>query len=549
MICKKRHPEVNFFLGDQCEDAAPGSEIPLSFRNLASKPTSLDGDATLPEAVAHEGSVPEGLLDTLRDGVVVVDKDRRIKYVNASYYTQFGVTPDDIKPGDELRLVFSKMAARGQLGSTGRGNEEAFVQERLKRWGSEEGRVERRFLDNGRILDIYRSMTLGDDIISVHVDVTAAVRSEQEVERQRVYMASLLEHMSDGLALLDGNGCFAMYNQQFLDLYNIESKAVHPGMEYGEFVNQLGDLRDLAPSEREAELKLRKAFAFDPAITNVQRKLSDGRTLNINKTSLPGGGFVMTTRDITNQLRREEELLAARLQAEDSARSKSEFVARMSHEMRTPLNGILGVAALLGRMKLEKKPTDLIKVVTASGKVLLRLIDDILDLSRIDAETFQVVEEKFKLDDVISECIGTIEPSVRERKLKVKYPKDLSHIPPLRGDMIRIKQILLNLLTNAVKFTEKGEITVVLDHETGPEGMTLTLSVADTGVGIAQAELDQIFDRFYQIDGTVTRRFGGAGLGLAITRKLVDAMGGAIQVKSELGKGTTFYVRLTLELA
>ena len=221
----------------------------------------------------------------------------------------------------------------------------------------------------------------------------------------------------------------------------------------------------------------------------------------------------------------------------------------MSHEMRTPLNGILGVAALLGRMKLEKKQSDLIKVVSASGKVLLRLIDDILDLSRIDAETFQVVEEKFKLDDVISECIGTVEPSLREKKLKISYPKDLSHIPPLRGDMIRIKQILPNLLTNAVKFTEKGQITVELDHETEVAGMTLTLSVADTGVGIAQAELDQIFDRFYQIDGTVTRRYGGAGLGLAITRKLVDAMGGTIQVKSELGKGTTFYVRLTLELA
>ena len=521
----------------------------MSFRNLASKSLSRDRELTLPEGAAQEGSVPEGLLDTLRDGVVVVDKERRIKYVNASYYTQFEVTPDDIRPGDALRTVFSRMAKRGQLGPAGRGNEEAFVEERLQRWGSEEGRVERRFLDNGRILDIYRSMTLNDDIISVHVDVTSAVRSEQEIERQRIYMASLLAHMSDGLALLDGDGCFAMFNQQFLDLYDVDQDAVHPGMEYTKFVEQLGDLQNLSPAERAAEVKLRREFAFDPNITNVRRQLGNGRTLNINKTSLPGGGFVMTTRDITAQLRREEELLVARLEAEDSARSKSEFVARMSHEMRTPLNGILGVAALLGRMKLEKKQSDLIKVVSASGKVLLRLIDDILDLSRIDAETFQVVEEKFKLDDVISECIGTVEPSLREKKLKISYPKDLSHIPPLRGDMIRIKQILLNLLTNAVKFTEKGQITVKLDHETEVAGMTLTLSVADTGVGIAQAELDQIFDRFYQIDGTVTRRYGGAGLGLAITRKLVDAMGGTIQVKSELGKGTTFYVRLTLELA
>ena len=501
------------------------------------------------DSAEQNGSVPEGMLDTLRDGVVVVGKDRRIKYVNASYYSQFDVTPDDIKPGDDLRHVLTKMARRGQLGPTGRGSAETYVAERLARWGGEEGRVERRFLDSGRILDIYRSMTLDDDVVSVHVDVTESVRSEQEIERQRLYMTSLLEHMSDGLALLDSNGCFAMFNDQFLELYDIDPTSVYPGMEYSEFVEQIGDLRNLTPAERSAEVKLRRSFAFDPYITNAQRQLSDGRTLNINKTNLPGGGCVMTTRDITAQLRREEELLAARLQAEESARSKSEFVARMSHEMRTPLNGILGVAALLDRMKLEKKPHDLVKVVRASGKVLLRLIDDILDLSRIDAETFQVVEERFRIDDVVSDCVGTIEPSLREKKLRIRYPKDLSEIPALRGDTVRIKQILLNLLSNAVKFTEVGHIEVHLDHETGPEGVTLTLSVSDTGVGIEQAELDQIFERFYQIDGTVTRRYGGAGLGLAITRKLVDAMGGAIQVKSEIGKGTTFYVRLTLKHA
>ncbi|MEL7154481.1 MAG: PAS-domain containing protein, partial [Pseudomonadota bacterium] len=141
------------------------------------------------------------MLDTLRDGVVVVGRDRRIKYVNASYYSQFGVTPDQIKAGDDLRVVLTRMAENGQLGPIGRGNLNAYVSERLKRWGGEEGRVERRFLDNGRILDIYRSMTLDDDVVSVHVDVTNAVRSEQEIERQRLYMAKLLEHMSDGLAL------------------------------------------------------------------------------------------------------------------------------------------------------------------------------------------------------------------------------------------------------------------------------------------------------------------------------------------------------------
>lgn len=518
-------------------------------RKFASEPAPPAHDAALPETATKTGSVPQSMLDTLRDGVVVVGKDRRIKYVNEAYYTQFDQSPDDIRAGDDLRDVLVRMARNGKLGPTGHVAAETYVAERLARWGGEEGRVERRFLSNGRILDIYRSMTLEDDVVSVHVDVTKAVRSEQEIERQRVYMASLLENMSDGLALLDADGCFVMYNEQFLDLYDIDPKSVSPGMEYGEFVSQIGDLPMLSPSEQEAELKLRRAFAFDPNITNAQRSLKNGRTLNINKTNLSGGGCVMTARDITGQIQREQELLTAREQAEDSARSKSEFVARMSHEMRTPLNGILGMAALLERTNLEKSQLDLIEIVGTSGKVLLRLIDDILDLSRMDSETFRVVDETFQIDALIAECVGTIEPSLGERDLSVYHPLDLSEIPPLLGDTVRIKQILLNLLSNAVKFTEHGEISIGVESDAGPDDVTLTLSISDTGVGIAPEKLGQIFERFYQVDGTVTRKFGGAGLGLAITRKLVDAMGGAIQVKSELGEGTTFYICLTLKIA
>ena len=185
----------------------------------------------------------------------------------------------------------------------------------------------------------------------------------------------------------------------------------------------------MSQSEREAEIKLRTDFAFDPRMTTAQRHLGDGRTLNVNKTNLPDGGSVMTIRDITAQLRREEELMAAQRQAEESARSKSEFVARMSHEMRTPLNGILGVAALLGKAGLGRQHGELVNIVSTSGKVLLRLIDDILDLSRIDADSFEVVEERFRIEDLIVECVGTIRPSARDKKLWLKQPENLYGIP------------------------------------------------------------------------------------------------------------------------
>ena len=497
----------------------------------------------------RSGNVSDSILDLLRDGVVIVDRDRRVKYVNASYYDQFGVTPADIKPGDDVRDAMVRLVKNGKLGLTAQGSPEDLVDERIAQWGTDEGRLERRFLDTGRILDIYRSLTLDDDVIAVHVDVTSAVRSEQEVERQRMYMNSLVENMSDGVVLLDANGCFAMFNHQFLELYDVNPDDVYWGIPYAKLIERMGDVARMSPEERAAEIKLRTDFAFDPRMTTAQRRLGDGRTLNVNKTNLPDGGSVMTIRDITAQLRREEELMAARQEAEESARSKSEFVARMSHEMRTPLNGILGVAALLGKAGLNRQHGELINIVSTSGKVLLRLIDDILDLSRIDADSFEVVAEKFWIADLITECVGTIRPSAREKNLWLKQPEDLEGIPALQGDAVRIKQILLNLLNNAVKFTETGGVEIGLEHVTGPEGITLTLSVSDTGVGIAPDKLDQIFDRFYHIDGTVTRKYGGAGLGLAITRKLVDAMGGTIHVRSEAGAGTTFIIRLTLGVA
>lgn len=496
-----------------------------------------------------EGKVADSMLDLLRDGVVIVDRNRQVKYVNASYYAQFGVTQKDIKPGDDVRDVMIRLVKNGTLGLTPQGSPEAFVDERMAQWRTEEGRLERRFLDTGRILDIYRSLTLDDDVIAVHVDVTSAVRSEQEVERQRMYMNSLVENMSDGVVLLDANGCFAMFNNQFLDLYDVDPADVHWGIPYGALIERMGDVARMSPEARAAEIKLRTDFAFDPMMTTAQRRLGDGRTLNVNKTNLPDGGSVMTIRDITEQLRREQELMAAQRQAEDSAKSKSEFVARMSHEMRTPLNGILGVAALLRKAGLNHQHSELVNIVSTSGKVLLRLIDDILDLSRIDADAFEVVAEKFRIEDVITECVGTIRPSAREKNLWLKQPDFPGDIPALQGDTVRIKQILLNLLNNAVKFTEAGGVEIGFDHVSGPEGVTLTLSVTDTGVGIAPDQLDQIFDRFYQIDGTVTRKYGGAGLGLAITRKLVDAMGGTIHVRSEVGEGTTFIIRLTLGVA
>ncbi|MEM0988830.1 MAG: PAS-domain containing protein [Pseudomonadota bacterium] len=486
-------------------------------------------------------------LESLRDGIIVVGSDRLVKYMNASFRALFELPRGQLCVGDDLVTAFTVLASAGMLGPAPGQSIEEQVRRRVSSWGSEETRLERRRLPNGRVLDIYRTETVVGDSIAVCVDVTDSDRSAREIERQRLYMASLLENTTDGITLLDANARFRIFNTPFLKLYDIDADAVHWGISYDDMVAAMGDMKDLSVRQRREEIQRRREFAFDPETTTVRRPLANGRTLNINKTNLPGGGCVMTMRDITEDIGREEALEAARREAEESSRHKSEFVARMSHEMRTPLNGILGVAALMERAELGDRERDLVDVITKSGKVLLRLIDDILDLSRIDADTFDVVEERVELSHLLSECLGLVSPSIDPTQLQLKLTGNADQIPPLRGDIVRIKQILLNLLTNAVKFTERGQVELGVDFTEGPEGVTVTFTIADTGVGIAEDKLDQIFERFYQIDGTVTRRHGGAGLGLSITQKLVDMMGGTIQVASRLGEGTTFQVRLTFQ--
>jgi signal transduction histidine kinase len=489
------------------------------------------------------------LLENLRDGVVVFTPELRVRAFNRSYLKLFALGEQDLLIGDPLIKLLRTLGRNGTLGLKPGEDVEEAIAHRLETFRDMVGLVERRDLGTGKHIDIYRSLTTNDEILSIHVDVTEEVEKSQALERQRQYMNSLLENTSDGITLLDDHGHFVMFNDRFLELYGIEVGSVDWGVPYRELANRFGDLEGLSLEERRHEIEHRYQFAFDPSQSRVRRQLRDGRTLNINKINLPEGGCVMTIRDVTDELRRITELEAARRLAEESNRAKSEFVARMSHEMRTPLNGILGVSALLEASALDAKQSDLVDVISGSGKVLLRLIDDILDLSRLDAETFEMIEDEFDLSHVILQSIGIIRSSADEKGLKVRFREGNERLPRLRGDMVRIEQILLNLLTNAVKFTDQGSIDVVLESESGPEGVTSTISVVDSGVGIPEDKLDQIFNRFYQIDSTVTRKYGGAGLGLAITSKLVDAMGGAIQVFSEVGQGSTFRVHLTLPAA
>ena len=240
---------------------------------------------------------------------------------------------------------------------------------------------------------------------------------------------------------------------------------------------------------------------------------------------------------------RTQALSVAKELAETANRAKSTFLANMSHELRTPMNGITGMIALARRRMTDPKGLDHLDKARLSADRLLAIINDILDLSKIEAERLNLELVDFRLKDVFGDITNLVSQAIRQKGLafRIAYPPELAQIK-LRGDPLRLGQILLNLVGNAVKFTERGAIVLTVSSiEESATEIRLRMSVKDDGIGIARDDLGRLFSAFEQADGSMTRRYGGTGLGLAISKRLVQMMGGEIGVESEEGKGSTFW--------
>lgn len=270
---------------------------------------------------------------------------------------------------------------------------------------------------------------------------------------------------------------------------------------------------------------------------------SGPRELEARVAAMSTGDFVWVVRDVTEARRAEAELVAAREAAVEASRLKTQFLANISHEIRTPLNGILGVTQLLRTMPLSQDAAEYLDVLQSSGDGLLAIVNDVLDLSKIEANRLELEPVTFDFEELVRSATRVFEPAARRKGIELIVDIDPELRGPARGDPTRIGQIVTNLVSNAVKFTDEGRVRVTA-RRADADGAVL--AVSDTGPGLAADQHERIFDAFTQVRVDPTRRYGGTGLGLTITRRLARLMGGDVRVSSTPGAGSVFEVTLPL---
>ena len=385
--------------------------------------------------------------------------------------------------------------------------------------------------------------------LNVRTQLRRSNRARLELQRQQALLQAVIASSPDLIAYRDADGSFLGCNRAYVELAGMPAEAIA-----GRTVEEV---LPAAVAQRVREEDAQVLFKNEGSSTESWFDYPDGRRLRLEFVRSPMRdedgtpiGVVALGRDVTRRREAEEELRRAHALAEEATELKTAFLANMSHEIRTPINAILGMSHLALATELTPRQRDYLGKVQAAGEHLAGVVDDILDLSKIEAGKLVLEQEAFALEAVLEQVRGVVAERAEAKGLDLVFDVEAGVPPQLAGDALRVRQVLINYLNNAIKFTERGEVAlrVALAQREGRR-VLLRFAVRDTGIGLSPEQARRVFQQFQQADRSTTRKYGGTGLGLAISRSLAEMMGGTVGVDSRLGAGSTFWFTAWLEAA
>jgi signal transduction histidine kinase/CheY-like chemotaxis protein len=493
------------------------------------------------------------VIESLPMGVVVTDRNLTIELVNAPFFSIWRLTKREDIVGRNFRALMD-INRHNEIYDVKDEHWEDYVAQRLSEIAA--GSVAPRMFERKDGVILRYSVTAlseGKRMISYY-DITAYEEDKRQLDAANHELSQavrLLDDAADAMAqglLIYDDHTILLTNKRFYEFLDVPADLIKVGRPWMDLIDYCVERGDYGPPKQAEEAR---RYICESAANRVfhqmERKGRDGRWLRIDGKPTRGGLTVVTYSDITEIKAREAELEKLVVEAEASDRAKSEFLANMSHEIRTPMNGVLGMAELLGKTELDQRQKTYCDVIVKSGNALLTIINDILDFSKIEAGEISLEAEPFDLHEAIDDVAQLMATRAKERDLELIVSVAPDVAKGVIGDSGRFRQVVTNLVGNAVKFTERGHVLVSVTGGLTDDGQaSIELAVEDTGLGIPKDKLNTIFDKFSQVDGSSTRRHEGTGLGLAITSRIVGLMGGSISVSSEEGSGSVFSIRLTM---
>ena len=499
------------------------------------------GDDTIRRRVTGLAAV----LEHVPHGICVYGPDRRVSLFNAAYTKVMEGAPVAI--GDHADDITRRRMESGEFGPPGEA--EAYAEITISGINTGSSNARRRVRPNGTVIDIRTALLPFGGYISVVTDITLQTKAEAEARARAAQMETMLSSIRHGIVMWDTNECVVAANRIAAELLEIHDGDLRPGRSRQD-VLQAMSARGVFGDAAHAEIAVRGMLDRD-LHQKGQRTilLASGRVIEARYDPIPSGGDISTFTDITEAREAENQLRRAKEAAEAASQAKSRFLSAMSHELRTPLHAVIGFSEQMMprtddtamRPANEDEIAEFAAEINTAGRKLLDQINTVLDVARFNASRVDLAHEPIDMDSLIEGCVRKAAVEARPAGIGVAadLPKDL---PAVRGDVRRLSQALEHLLSNAVKFSEVGgKVRVRASIEATGH---LLISVRDNGVGIPAADLQRVMEPFTQSEETLARRFQGAGLGLYVSRALIEAHDGTLTLHSRPGNGTTAEIRL-----